>query len=339
MKLKATPLFNENGGDGYEDQDIINGNPTGIANLNNVRYSWVNPLYRTMVGNFWVPQKVSLVEDRITLSELDEQEEEAVRKTLSFLIFLDSFQVNNLPNVAEFITCPGVKNLLAVQAFQEVIHSETYQYILEALYPSMKRDEIYNMWRTHEPLRKRIKFISDIAQKFVDNKDKDSFIDVVIANFILEGLYFYQGFGYFHQLAHRKKLVQTDKEITYIQTDELTHMGIFINILKELGVEQYKERIIDMFKQAVEQEIEWCHDVYGDKILGISKKSSEQYVKWLCNDRLGRLGIPEVYEGVDNPYKHIENASKQGATRGNFFESSAITSYDTSESVDGWDLL
>lgn len=339
MKLAVPPLFNENGGDSFEDQSLINGNPTGIANLNNVRYTWATPIYRTMVGNFWVPQKVSLVEDRITLQELDEFEEEAVRKTLSFLIFLDSFQVNNLPNIAEYITCPGVKNLLTVQAFQEVIHSETYQYILEALYPSMKRDEIYNLWRDHEPLKKRIKFVSNIAQKFVDNKDLESFVDVVIANYILEGLYFYQGFDFFHLLAHRKKLVQTDKEIVYIQTDELTHMGIFINILKELGVDKYKERIVEMFKQATEQEIEWCHDVYGDKILGISKKSSASSVKWRCNERLGRLGIDPIYDDAENPYKHIDNAAKQGATRGNFFESAAITSYDTAESVDGWEDL
>ena len=339
MKLVVPKLFNETGGDSFVDQEIVGGNPTGISNLNNIRYSWVNPIYRTMLGNFWVPQKVSLVEDRITMKELNEHEEEALKNTLSFLIFLDSFQVNNLPNVAEYITCPGVKNLLTVQAFQEVIHSETYQYILEALYPSMTRDEIYNRWRDCEPLKKRIKFISDIAQKFVDKKDEESFVDVVIANLILEGLYFYQGFDYFHQLAHRKKLIQTDKEIIYIQTDELTHMGIFVNILKELGIEKYKARIIEMFKVATEEEIEWCHFVYGDNILGMSKKSSEQRVKSLANDRLGRLGIEPIYEGVENPYKHIENAGKQGGSRGNFFESSAITSYDTAASVDGWDDL
>lgn len=339
MKLAVPKLFNENGSDSFADQALVGGNPTGISNLNNIRYSWVTPIYRTMLANFWVPQKVSLVEDRITLKELNEFEEGALKDTLSFLIFLDSFQVNNLPNIADYITCPGVKNLLTVQAFQEVIHSETYQYILEALYPSMTRDEIYNRWRDCEPLKKRIKFIADIAQRFVDNKDEDSFVDVVIANFILEGLYFYQGFDYFHQLAHRRKLVQTDKEILYIQTDELTHMGIFVNMLKELGVEKYKERIIQMFKEAVEEEIGWCHYVYGDNILGMSKKSSEQRVKSLANERLGRIGIAPIYEGVENPYKHIENAVKQGGSRGNFFESAAITSYDTAASVEGWDDL
>lgn len=339
MQFNVPKLFNETGSDSFEAQALVGGNPTGISNLNNIRYSWVNPIYRTMIGNFWVPQRVSLVEDRVTFKELDESEEEAAKSTLSFLIFLDSFQVNNLPNIADYITCPGVKNLLTVQAFQEVIHSETYQYIMEALYPSMTRDEIYNRWRSDDELKKRIKFVADIAQAFVDDQNEETFIDVVIANYILEGLYFYQGFGFFHQLAHRKKLVQTDKEITYIQTDEMTHMGIFINMLKELGVDKHKARIYKMFKEAVEQEISWSHYVYGDRILGISKKSSEQYVKYLANERLGRLGLSDLYDNVDNPYKHIENAAKTGSSRGNFFEAGSITSYDTSESVDGWDDL
>lgn len=337
--MKPVKLFNEKGGDTFEDQALIGGNPTGIANLNNVRYSWVQPLYRKMVGQFWVPQKVSLVEDRVTFKELDVAEEKAVRLTLSFLIFLDSFQVANLPNVAEYITCPAIRNLLAVQQFQEVIHSETYQYIMEALYPSMQRDEIYNLWRDCKPLKDRIKFISDIAEKFRESPTEDNFMDVIIANFILEGMYFYQGFDYFHQLAHRKKLVQTDKEITYIQTDENTHLAIFINILKEIGVEKYANRIYEMMAIAAKHEIDWCHYTYGDNILGISKVSSEARVKVLANKRLVNLGLKPLFEGVVDPYKHIEDASANGAARGNFFEASAITSYDTADSVIGWDDL
>lgn len=337
--MQPVKLFNEKGGDTFEDQLIIGGNPTGIANLNNVRYSWVQPLYRKMVGQFWIPQKVSLVEDRVSFKELDKAEEKAVRLTLSFLIFLDSFQVANLPNVAEYITCPAIRNLLAVQQFQEVIHSETYQYIMEALYPSMERDEIYNLWRDVPILKKRIKFIADIAERFKADPTEDNFKEVVIANFILEGLYFYQGFDFFHNLAHRKKLVQTDKEITYIQTDENTHLAIFINILKELDVKSFSAKVYAMVEQAVQHEIEWCHYNYGDNILGISKKSSEARVKVLANKRLVNLGLQPLYPAVVDPYKHIEDAQSTGGARGNFFEAAAITEYDTADSVSGWEDL
>lgn len=335
--LHVPKLFNESGSDSFEDQAIVGGNPTGIANLNSVRYKWASPIYRTMIGNFWIPQKINLTEDRITINNLEEDEDKAVRDTLSFLIFMDSFQTNNLPNIAEYITCPAVKNLLVVQAFQEVVHSESYQYILESLYPSFEREEIYNRWRDNPVLAARNKFIASVAQDFVDNPSDENFDKVIVANFCLEGIYFYQGFNFFDQLAHRKKLVQTAKEIDYIRRDELTHIGIFTNIIRERQID--KNVIYAMVKAAVDNEVQWCHSIYGNRILGISERSSEAYVKFLANDRLGRLGLEPLYTGVDNPYKHLEEANKEGKKRENFFESGGVTSYDTADSVGGWDNL
>ncbi len=334
--LNKIKLFNEKGSDSFEDQTIFGGNPTGISNLNNIRYGWVNPLYRTMVGNFWLPQKVSLVEDKLSVKTLTEDEDQAVRDTLSFLIFLDSFQANNLPNVAEYITCPGVKNLLVIQAFQEVIHSETYQYMLESLYANNEREEIYNRWRTNEHLLKRNKFVASIADEFNESPTQHNLHKVLIANLVLEGVYFYQGFNLFDQLSHRGKIVGCGKEIDYIRRDELTHVGIFTNIIKE--VKPAVDLVHSIFEEGVAQEIDWCKATYGNRILGISEISSEKYVKWLANDRLDRIGYPRLYDGVDNPYRHITDSNNEGSKRENFFETS-VTAYDMADSVDGWDDL
>lgn len=334
--LERVKLFNELGGDSFSDQALFGGNPTGIANLNNIRYGWVNPLYRTMVGNFWLPQKVSLVEDRISVKTLTADEDRAVRDTLSFLIFLDSFQVNNLPNIADYVTNPAVKNLLTIQAFQEVIHSETYQYIMEALYPSEDRDAIYNRWRDNEALKQRNKFVASIAEEFAENKTTENLHKILVANLVLEGVYFYQGFNLFDQLAHRGKIVGTAKEIDYIRRDELTHVGLFTNMIKE--VKPPVEVVHAIFHEGVKQEISHCKTTYGNRILGISETSSEKYVKWLGNDRLARIGYPALYENVEDPYKHLTQSNKEGSKKENFFETS-VTSYDMADSVSGWDEL
>lgn len=339
MKLSKPKLFNENAEDTIEAQHFYKGNPTGISNLNQQRYNWVAPLYRKMVGNFWLPQKVSLVEDKLTIKTLTEHEDSAVRDTLSFLIFLDSFQTNNLPNIVEYITNPGLKNLIHVQTFQEVVHSETYQYGLESLYPSIERDEIYNRWRKNEELKKRNKFIADIAERFVSEKSEEAFIEVLIANLVLEGIFFYQGFNFFDQLASRKKLVQWDKEIDFIRRDELTHLGIFTNILREFEPSVIKEPLFRIVNAGVESEITWCKYVYGNRILGITETSSEQYVKHLANQRVKSIGFEEMYPGIKNPYSHIDSAANEGSKRENFFEAGAVTSYDNADSVDGWDDL
>ena len=330
--LKTMPLFNENGDDTPEKQKIINGNSTGISNLNENKYRWTNNLYRVMTGRFWVPEKVSLTDDKVSINELTEDEHEAVKNTLSFLIFLDSFQCNNLPNIHKYITAPNVANLLVIQQFQEVIHSQSYQYMLDSLYPMMTRESIYNKWRTNPVLFERIKYVAQIGEAFVAEPNLDNFKKVIVANLLLESIYFYQGFMFFDQLASRNKLVQSSKIIDYIRNDEMTHIGIFVNIIKEEFSENDKQMIIDMFRVAVEHEIHWAHHVYGDRILGINKKSSEMYVKFLANDRLARIHIDPIYDNVENPYLHLESKNRE-----NFFEAGAVTSYDRSESVSGWD--
>lgn len=333
MELNKTKLFNECGDDSLSSQKIFGGNPTGILNLNNVKYSWVKGFYRVMTGNFWVPERVSMVEDKVTVNNLTEDEDSAVQSTLAFLIFLDSLQVNNLPNIFDYVTDSGVKTLGTIQAFQEAIHSQSYQYILEALYPNKTRDEIYNQWRTNPLLRERNKFIAEEMQSFADNPTEEGFKRVLIANLCLEGIYFYCGFNLFDQLASRKKLVQTQKMIDYIRTDEASHCALFSKIIQEsLDVEAEKGWIYEFVGKVSEQEIAWSNHIYGDRILGISEKSTRQYVQYLANKRLRGIGLQPLYEESTNPYTHLEVEG-----RSNFFEASQNTSYSRSEAVDGWD--
>ena len=336
ITITKSGVFNENGNDSYESQMLIGGNPTGIANMNTVRHQWAVNIYNTMLANFWIPQTVDMTDDKRTKTSLTKDEERATYDTLGFLIFMDSFQVANLPNIAEVFTAPIIKMCFEGQAFDETIHTMSYQYIAETLLPTSERDAIYDRWKDVEPLKERIKTISSIAQNWLDNPNWESFYKVCVANLILEGLYFYQGFNYFDQLAHRNKLVQCAKQIDYIRRQEFVHRGFFVNIIKDIGVDE--ELITEMMKDAVKNEIKWCHYVYGDKIMGINKKSSEQYVKYLANNLLQMLSIKPLYDDVTNPYKHLEMSSKQGGSRENFFETT-VTSYDTAGSLSGWDEI
>lgn len=335
--LQKPRLFNEQGGDSFEDQALLGGNPSGIANLNNMRYAWVNPLYRQMIGNTWFPEKVDITNDKVTRKSLTEEEDLAAKNTLSFLIYLDNYQTANLPNLAQYVTNPGVRNLIAIQTYQEVIHSASYQYILEGLYSNSEREEIYNLWRNNPNLLQRNKQISEIGELFAGAPSEENFDKVCVANFALEGIYFYQGFNFFDQLAHRNKYVQVNKITTYIRNDEATHLGIFVGILKERKVAE--SVVLPIIENAVNSEIEWTKNIYGNRILGISEASSSEYIKWLANDRLARLGIGALYDNVQNPYRHIEASKEAGGSRENFFESSAVTQYDTAGSVSGWDDL
>ena len=335
MQLTEKKIFNEKGNDSLEARVILGGESTGIMNLNSIRFHWASKLYKTMINNFWIPEKVSLVDDRVTLKELTPDELFALKNTLSFLIALDSMQVNNLPHLSDYVTAPEVSSIFTIQAFQELIHSQSYQYLLLELFTSDEREEIYDYWRENPLLLKRNQAIAEKYQRFVDDRSLENYKLALAADFALEGIYFYNGFNFFYQLASRNKIVNVAKMIKYIENDEVTHVSFMNYLVREvfdLDNESDIAILRDTIMEAAEAEIEWGMEVYGDKILGISKKSTEDYVKYLANQRAKVLGIGTIYKGFSkNPYAYLDADKRE-----NFFETT-VTEYSQSSAVSGWD--
>lgn len=343
--LRQNPLFNPLGQDSVAVRTIIKGSTTGLFNLNAVKYPWAQSLYQVMVGNFWLPEKVSGLKDdaRMFHVDLSPEEQRAYKGILSFLIFLDSIQTVNLPHFADFITSPEVNLVLAIQAYQEAIHSQSYATILETVVDSHERDEIYYFWRDDKILLERNQYIGQIYQDFIDNPSDANFFRGIVANFLLESLYFYNGFAFFDTLVDHMKMPATGRMIAYIRRDELTHITIFANIIKEIKREFpdiYNEQVIlDMMQTAVKQEIEWSTHILGNRIPGINGQTTAEYTKWLADQRLGMLGIAPFYkESVTNPYKHLERVQDASSDKSNFFESTVVN-YTQSTSMKGsWDF-
>lgn len=344
-EMQKNKLFNPAGDDDVSKRTIIRGSTTGLFNLNVSKYPWAKSLYQVMIGNFWVPEKVSGLKDdaRTFHTELSFEEQKAYKGILSFLIFLDSIQTVNLPHFSDYITSSEVNLLLSIQAYQEAIHSQSYATILETVVESKERDEIYYFWRDDEILLNRNTYIGQIYQDFIDSPSDKTFFRGVVANFLLESVYFYNGFAFFDTLVDHMKMLATGRMIAYIRRDELTHVTIFANIIREIRKEfpsLYSEKLIlDMMKTAVEQEIVWSKHILGDRIPGMNGETTEMYSKWLANNRLSMLNIAPIFpEAIENPYKHLDRLQDTNSDKGNFFETTVVN-YTQSSSLNGsWDF-
>ena len=87
-QMERKLLFNPEGTDDLKGRKVIGGETTNLFNLNNVKYSWANRLYRNMMENFWIPEKVDLTMDVLDYQKLTKQERRAYDGVLSFLVFL-----------------------------------------------------------------------------------------------------------------------------------------------------------------------------------------------------------------------------------------------------------
>lgn len=334
-------IFNPTGDDRLENRQMWGGNPTGLINLNSVRYPWAVKLYSQMREQFWIPQKYDLTTDVTDYGSLTEDERRGFDGILSYLTFLDSIQTANLPYLRAEITAPEVGLCFSEQASQEAMHNQSYQYIIETLIPSDRRDGIYEYWRKDPVLLQRCENIARHYQKFQDSSSTEDYFYALVANYLLEGIYFYNGFCFFYSLASRQLMPGTADIIKVINRDELSHVRLFQILIKEAMVTFpfSMAQVLEMVDSAVTQEVAWISHILQDRVLGITTASTEQYTKWLANQRLKGVGLDPLYSETKNPYPHLEkiaDTSKNASVKANFFEA-GVTAYSMSEAVDGWD--
>ena len=160
--LSRKKLFNETGDIEVHLRKMIGGNTTNLNDFNNMKYTWASEWYRQAMNNFWIPEEINMNTDVQNYRKLSPAEKTAYDKILSFLIFLDSIQTANLPNVGQYITANEVNLCLTIQAFQEAVHSQSYSYMLDTICSPDERTAILYQWKNDENLLKRNKFIGDL---------------------------------------------------------------------------------------------------------------------------------------------------------------------------------
>lgn len=315
--LKKKALFNPNGDADVRLRRMLKGNPTNLNDFNNLKYAWVSDWYRQAMNNFWVPEEINLAQDVKDYPKLLPAERRAYDKILSFLVFLDSIQTANLPNIGAYVTANEMNLCLNIQTFQECVHSQSYSYMLDSICSPVERNEILYHWKNDAHLLRRNTFIGECYNAFQTDQSPMALLRVMMANYILEGIYFYSGFMFFYNLSRVGKMPGSAQEIRYINRDENTHLWLFRNILLELQKEEpvlFSEEAVAelqaMMMEGVEQEIAWGIYVIGDDVPGLNRQMVSDYIRYLGNLRWTSLGYAPLYPGVEKEPSGMEWVSQ-----------------------------
>lgn len=340
--LVKKPLFNPGGDTDVRLRRMIGGNTTNLNDFNNLKYPWVSDWYRQAMNNFWIPEEINLAQDVKDYPNLSQAERTAYDKILSFLVFLDSIQTANLPNIGEYITANEVNLCLSIQAFQECVHSQSYSYMLDTICSPTQRDNILYQWKTDEHLLRRNTFIGECYNAFQREKSPEALLRALMANYILEGVYFYSGFMFFYNLSRNGKMPGSAQEIRYINRDENTHLWLFRNIILELQKEQPElfgtenvRMMRELLEEGVRQETAWGHYVIGDAIPGLTRQMVTDYIRYLGNLRWTSLGFGTLYEGYEAEPANmawVSQYSNANLVKTDFFEAKS-TAYAKSTAL------
>jgi ribonucleoside-diphosphate reductase beta chain len=138
---------------------------------------------------------------------------------------------------------------------------------------------------------------------------------------------------------HRQnKMKGIGQQIEYTTKDEISHstFGItLVNTIKneypKLWTEEFQNDVISYIKKATELEINYAHDVLPNGVLGLNASMFIDYMQYLANDRLEKIGLPKQFEPKTNPFPWLDetfNISKKK----NFFETN-VTEYKVAAQI------
>jgi ribonucleoside-diphosphate reductase beta chain len=318
-------------------QPMFFGAPLGVQRYDSYKYPVFDRLTTQMLGYFWRPEEVSLQKDRSDYQSLRPEQKHIFTSNLKYQILLDSVQGRG-PGMAfsPYCALPELEAAMNVWQFMEMIHSKSYTYIIKNVYPDPSEvfDTILNdkkiLQRANSVTRAYDEFINMAQEYGTSNQWRPDFrgspstewtiyelkrrLYRAIANVnILEGIRFYVSFACSFAFGELKLMEGSAKIISLISRDENQHLVLTQQILKNWTsgsddpdmkkiAKEEKKNVIEMFKNAVEEEKEWAEYLFKDgSMIGLNDKLLHQYVEWIANKRMKAIGLDPIY---DVPLSH-----------------------------------
>lgn len=320
---------------------VINGGDADVMQLYPMRHAFAWEAYNVGNANHWLPTEISMQKDieqwkHPTL--LTEDERQAFETVLGFFTTADSIAANNVVlALYKHVTSPEVRMYLLRQGYEEANHTHSYQYIVESL--GMDESRIFNMYREIDAIYSKDNLVLALNDGIFDPTFKtgtfesdQKFLENWIAfSLIMEGIFFYSSFAVMFGFQRQNKLTGSAEQIQYIMRDESQHLNFGINIINaikeeqpELWTKEFQDHIIDLVRRAVVLEYTFAIEVFPKGIFGMNAAGFKQYIEYIADRRLERIGLSAQYH-VDNPFPWMSEAIDLSKEK-NFFET-RVTEY------------
>ena len=323
-------------------QPMFLGECVNVARYDEQRYPMFERLIEKQLSFFWRPEEVDLSKDRKDFNALPAHEQHIFLSNLKYQTLLDSVQGRS-PNVVllPLVSLPELETWIETWAFSETIHSRSYTHIIRNVIndPRIVFDDIVENPFIVKRAEKVTEYYDDLleyatfylqhgagdhvlnGEKVVITKrelKKKIFLTIVSVN-VLEAIRFYASFACSFAFAERAIMEGNAKVIRLIARDEALHLSgtqFMINQLAngaddpefaEIALET-RQQVIDIFREAAEQEMEWAEYLFKDgSMIGLNKDILCQYIEYITDSRLKDVGYPTLYNRTTNPLPWMDS--------------------------------
>jgi len=323
-----------------EDKRLINCRAVDVNQVIPLKYKWAWEHYLNGCANHWMPTEVPMQRD-IELWKsncLSADERLVILRNLGFFSTAESLVGNNIVlAIFKHITNPECRQYLLRQAFEEAIHTHAFHYICQSL--ALDEREVFNMYHEVNSIQDKDEFEMRLTEDILRpgfNTDTAVGIQQFLRNLvgfyvIMEGIFFYSGFVMMLSFHRQNRMTGIGEQFQYILRDETIHLNFGIDLIHGIRVEspeiwtqEFQRELRDLIEQAVGLEIAYARDCLPRGLLGLSADLFREYVQYIADRRLERLGLKARY-GSRNPFPWMSETMDLRKEK-NFFET-RVTEY------------
>lgn len=309
-------------------------NPLTAGNWNSKDDEFTEMFMLQNLRQFWLPEEISLMPDVLTWKLLGSDEKDTYKKVLAGLTLLDTIQGDvGMNRIAEYTDSHQRTAVLSFMGGMEnAVHARSYSNIFLTLASSEEIDQLFAWVEENPQLQRKAALI----KKYYDEIDgyNLSLYKAMVASVALESFLFYSGFYYPLYQAGQGRLIHCGEIINLIIRDEAIH-GVYVGLLAQELLSKYspeeqeemREFTVNLFKELLDNEIEYTRDLY-DKV-GLSQDVIE-FIKYNANKALNNLGYDSIFEVSEvNPIiiNGLDTKSKSHdffSTKGNSYKKALV---------------
>ena len=275
-------------------------------------------MYKKAQSAFWKAEEVDTKVDINDLSKLSEDEKYFIFHILAFFAASDGIVNENLAdNFCSEVQIPEAKYFYDFQKTMENIHSEAYSQLIDDYVENPEdKNKLFNAIETYPAIKKKAQW----ALKWT-NREKATFQERLVAFAIVEGVFFSGAFCSIFWLKKRGLCPGLCFANEQISKDEGLHTDFAVLLYTKYTEDEKKlskERIYEIFSEAVEIECEFITESLPVSLIGMNSELMKQYIKFCANRLINELGYEKLYKNINNPFDWMEMISLSGKT--NFFE-------------------
>jgi ribonucleoside-diphosphate reductase beta chain len=259
-----------------------------------------------MVNNFWTPAEVPMGSDLQDwkTDKLNEAEQHMFLTVFAQLTTFDLLRTSDIvQDFLPLVHAPEITQALTTQAFQECLHTHSYQTVIEVL--GLPQDDIYQRYKNVPELANRVALTEQLGGLSTVSSPKEIFRALVHTYVILEGTWFLVNLlGPVQSLARRNLMKGTAQQFQYIARDEFSHTVIGIYLLRdfikehpEVMDEESIHAVIADTEQGLRLEEDFIHYALPRPVLGYNAADHISTARHYAALFLGRIGINHDFGG------------------------------------------